>query len=114
MNSGQYNITCEQYATFSLVITWTDANNNPINLTSYSALMDVKDTGGNLILQLSTSNSRITLGGSAGTITLSIAATDTSALTPGAYSYDLLLTSAGGIVTRLIEGGFSVEAGVTP
>jgi len=114
MSAGIYNITVEQYATFSLPLLWEDASGNPINLTGYTADLDVKDVQGNLVTTLTTSNGGITLGGSAGTIALSLSATQTSALGPGIYSYDLLLTSGSGIKTRLIEGSFTVQAGVTP
>jgi hypothetical protein len=65
------------------------------------------------LIELTTTNSRITLGGTAGTVTLTISATDTAALTPGKYVYDLELVSGGGIVSRIIEGNFVVKAEVT-
>ena len=66
-----------------------------------------------LTISLTTENNRITLGGAAGTITLHISATDTAALTPGLYVYDLEVVSGGGEVTRIIEGNFAVKAEVT-
>jgi hypothetical protein len=65
------------------------------------------------LVELTTTNSRIALGGIAGTVTLTISATDTAALTPGKYVYDLELVSGGGIVSRIIEGNFIVKAEVT-
>ena len=64
-------------------------------------------------LTLTTENSRIALGGTAGTVTLTIAASDTANLTPGLYVYDLELVSPTNVVTRLVEGNFKVKAEVT-
>jgi tRNA threonylcarbamoyladenosine modification (KEOPS) complex Pcc1 subunit len=77
--------------------------------------MHVRETveSANTIVQLTTANSRISLGGAAGTVNLTIAATDTANLTPGLYVYDLELVSSANVVTRLIEGNFNVRAEVT-
>jgi hypothetical protein len=105
---------CDAGATFLLVITWTDAAGSLVNLTGYTGQMSIKTPKGSLILSLTTSNGRITLGGTAGTITLTIADTDTAALAPGQYVYDLLLTSAANVATRLLEGSFFISQAVTP
>jgi hypothetical protein len=91
--------------------TW--ANTDEQNLTGYSASMTVRDSTDATIVSLTTVNSRITLGGSAGTITLTIPAANTATLTPGTYDYDLTLTSGGGTITRLIEGVFTVSEAET-
>jgi tRNA threonylcarbamoyladenosine modification (KEOPS) complex Pcc1 subunit len=70
-------------------------------------------TANTTAITLTTENSRITLGGAAGTVTLTIAATDTANLTAGLYVYDLELVSSANVVTRLIEGNFNVKAEVT-
>ena len=110
------NFTCKQRATFSEEWTWyTDtARTTEMNLTGYTALMEVRDgPGGTLIVTLSTANSRIALGGAAGTITFTIDDDDTEDLEPGTYDYDLMLTSSGGTVTPLLEGVFTVDEAVT-
>jgi hypothetical protein len=84
-----------------------------MDLSGYTALMEVSDSDDTLVLTLSTGNSRISLGGAAGTITLTDDDADTEALDPGTYDYDLTLTSSGGTTTRLIEGVFTVKAAVT-
>jgi hypothetical protein len=113
--SGSYNITCDQGATFKRTITWTNQARVPYNLTGYTARMQVRSTAASstIVLELTTANSRITLGGTAGTVNLLVAADVTAALTPGLYVYDLELVSGGGEVTRLIEGNFNVKAEVT-
>ena len=113
--AGLYNINCDQGATFSRTITWTDSARTPYNLTGYTARMHVRTTAATTttLIELTTANSRITLGGASGTVTLTISATDTAALTPGKYVYDLELVSGGGVVSRIIEGNFVVKAEVT-
>jgi hypothetical protein len=113
--SGTYNITCDQGATLKRTITWTNQAKTPFNLTSFTARMQVRSavTSSTVVLELTTANSRIVLGGAAGTVELTVPASTTAALTPGLYVYDLELASAGGEVTRLIEGNFNVRAEVT-
>ena len=113
--AGTYNITCNQGATLQRTLTWTDPAKNPINLTGYTARMQVRDTAASssVILELTTSNTRITLGGTAGTVSLNVAANVTANLVPGLYVYDLEVVSGGGEVTRLVEGNFNVKAEVT-
>ena len=101
-------------ATFQRVVKWK-ADGALVNLTSFTARMQIRPTAASATttLSLTTENSRITLGGTAGTLTLSISATDTAAISAGRYVYDLELVSAGGIVTRLLQGIVTVSANVT-
>lgn len=103
-----------QGATFSRVIRWK-ADGVNVNLTSFTARMQIRPTAASATttLALTTENGRIALGGSAGTITLTISATDTAAITAGRYVYDLELVAANGTVTRLLQGVITVSANVT-
>lgn len=114
--AGIYNITCNQGATFSRTITWTDAARNAINITGYTARMHVRSlvTSATTIIELTTANGRITISGpTAGQVTLTISATDTAAIPADKYVYDLELVSPAGVVNRIIEGNFVVKAEVT-
>ena len=75
--AGIYDITADQGSTFSRRITWLDSAGAPIDLTGYTAKMQVRETVDStaVILELSTVNSRISLGGAAGTIDLTASAT---------------------------------------
>lgn len=77
------------------------------DLTGYTASLDIKDQDGTVLLSLTTSNSRIVLGGTAGTIRLVIDATTTGALTWTRGAYDLALTT-GSTVYVPIYGAFNV------
>lgn len=101
-------------STFTRVVKWK-ADGSLVNLTGFTARAQIRPTAASATttLALTTENGRIALGGTAGTITLSISATDTAAITAGRYVYDLELVSAGGIVTRLLQGIVTVSANVT-
>ena len=61
-----------------------------------------------VVLELSTTNGRITLGGAAGTIELSIAYTDTATLDPQRAVYDLVLTDPSGVPKTLFGGSVNI------
>ena len=117
MSAGIYKITLEKGATFSQPFTWK-INSNVVNLTGYSARMKVRDMkrapSVNQIVSLtSATGGGITLGGAAGTVTITIPATTTDNITAGKYVYDLELESSDGTVTRLLKGPFIVSDEVT-
>ena len=112
---NSFDLTINQGATFELTVTWKDSAGTAINLTGYSARMQVRETysSSTSIVSL-TSGAGITLGGAAGTIAIVISATTTAALTaPFSGVYDLELVSAGGVVTRLLQGAATVTPEVT-
>jgi len=114
--ANTYTLTVNQGETLSLVATWKDSTGTPVNLNGYTAAATLRETysSSGTVLYLATTNSGIALGGTAGTITLTAAATATRALTaPQSGVYDLELTSGGGVVTRLLEGQFNVTPEVT-
>lgn len=121
MAAGQYDFLCEQGATFSRRITWTDENGDVVPLTGYSARMKVRTTidAATLLHELTTDNGGISLGGVAGTIDLLIDAATTADFPAGTrrsgirYYYDLELESSTGYVTRLLQGRFTVSPEVT-
>lgn len=115
MSAGQYDLYIEQGATFQKVITWKDSTGAAIDLTNYSARLQARKTKSSTttFLEATTANGRITLGGVAGTITIAVPASVTTALTTYSGVYDLELESAGGVVTRLLEGDVTVSREVT-
>jgi hypothetical protein len=64
-------------------------------------------------ITLTTENGGITLGGTAGTVTLTITASATAAVTAATYYYDLELIAGGGSVERVMQGQFVVDPEVT-
>lgn len=112
MAAGRYNIVLEHGSTFTLNLTWTDDNGTAVNLSGYSAAMDIRSRAGALVIDVGTDGT-IALGGSAGTIAITIPVAIVNAATPGAYEYDLLLTSGAAVGTKLLKGTAVVEAKVT-
>ena len=112
INPATYNIKAYQGATYDLNMTWA-IGGTAVNLTGYSAAMQVKENASSTASVLSLTNgSGITLGGTAGTIAINVSATTMGSATSGNYVYDLELNS-GSEVTRLLQGGFSISAEVT-
>ena len=113
MAAGELNLAIEQGATFSQTLTWK-IDNILVNLTGYTARLQARTdvTAPTTILSL-TQAAGITLGGAAGTIVIAQSATQTAALVAGNYVYDLELVSSAGVVTRLVQGTFTVSAEVT-
>jgi hypothetical protein len=113
---GELDLEMWQGASWDYTLTWT-AGGTAIDLTNYTARLKVKEgyDAGTAILSLTT-GSGITLGGTAGTIFLEADAATTAGLPArpnSAYIYDLELVSAGTVVTRLVEGKFTVYPEVT-
>jgi len=112
VNPGRYNITVVNGTTFQLSPVWK-VDNLPVDLTGYTADMQVRDISNNLIVELTTS-SGISIAAALGQINLTLTATQTSAgnLPAGNYTYALNLTSSGGIVYQILTGNFIVVASV--
>lgn len=128
----QYNLCINQGATYARVFTWfagncgdptsccapgttptsTSSTTVPVNLTGYTASMQIRQFALSPTVLYDASND-IVLGGVFGTITLTIDATDTEGFTWWQGVYDLLLTSSGGQVTRLLTGSVTVSQGIT-
>lgn len=118
MTAARQNLVIEQGATFEFNINWLQSDGStPVDITGYTARMHIRDSidAAATLLELTTENARITLGDTAGTIQLSIAATDTAALafTSGVYDLELVDTGGAGDVTRLTYGGVEVRPEVT-
>lgn len=113
--ASSYNFTIDQGSDWTAVLTWK-INTVAVNLTSYTARMQMRAAHGALTTLASLTSAvggGITLGGVAGTITLTLNAVATAALPPGDHVYDLELVSSTGVVTRLLEGRLTVTQEVT-
>lgn len=124
MTAGTYHIAVDQGATFRKTITWKDGAGSAVNLTGYTARMQVRQSfaSSSTIISATTANGKIALGGSLGTISILLSATETAAIpvaSPNDFSdafvgvYDLELVAPNGDVTRLLQGSFIVNPEVT-
>lgn len=114
MTAGIYNFTIDQGSNWNLNVIYKDANGVPINLTGYTAAMQLRENYNSDVaeLTLSTSNGGITITGNLGKLALTATASQTAALSSGFYVYDLEISS-GGVVTRIIQGQITVAGEVT-
>lgn len=125
MSAGRYDITVEQGVTFDLPISYTNPNGTGVNLTGYSAKMQVREAPASaLFVEFNSSysaNGFIFLSGSAearedganGNLRIFMTAANSAALAPFRGRYDLELTNTSGYVVRLLEGQFRVEPEIT-
>jgi hypothetical protein len=110
MSGGNYDISIDRGCDWTITLTWNDSDGNPYDLTGYSAEMMIRpaysDQTSVTYATLSTAGDspEIVLGGTAGTIQLSLTNEVTSTMPPGAAVYDLLLTNASGSVSKLLFG----------
>jgi hypothetical protein len=115
MAAGEHDITIEQGATFQLSLLWEDSAGDPVNVTGYSARMQVREkyTSTTTLLSLTSVAGDIVLGGAAGTIVVTASATATAAIDEKRGVYDLEMVSPSGTVTRLIRGCVTITPEVT-
>lgn len=110
---GTYDFTIRPGTDWSQTLTWTSGG-NPVDLTGWAAHMQIRSgPGGPVFADISTTAGGITLGGTAGTITLAITHTVTSQWGWGSAYYDLLMTSDTGLVSCLLSGRVLAEPGIT-
>lgn len=112
--TGQHNFELNQGVDYTQSMVWAiDAV--PVAMSGYTAKMQLKGAANEpgIVTEFNTSDTSIILHPSNGTITFHKTAVQTGAIPAGIYVYDLVITDASGVPTRLLEGKFTVNAGVT-
>ena len=127
MAAGKYSFIIEQGSTLNLEVQYKDSTGTPVNLSGYSAKMQIKsgyaDNSPTTYITLSSSlapdSTGLNLSGStgntplaSGSIGIYISAVSSSAFTFNTARYDLEIVS-GSVVTRLLEGQVSLSKEVT-
>ncbi len=112
--AAKLNLKIEQGATFQALYTWKDSTGTPVNLTGWTARMQIRPSvkSATIYLELTTENTYITLGGTAGTISIDVPASITEDITWECGEYDLELVN-GTFVKRLLEGNVTVKKEIT-
>lgn len=103
------NLIIDQGSTYSTILNLTDDDDAVINLTGYVGTAQIRKH------YTSSANTpfTVTISPLDGTVALSLTANQTSNLVAGRYVYDVELTNASGIVSRVVEGIVTVTPQVT-
>lgn len=131
MSAGRYSFIIEQGATTDFQIVYKDSTGTPVNLSGYTAAMQIRNTQGGSTLYatltsslgsvynktssslfVSLSGSNLTTPQVSGSIGIYIGHAVTNAFTFNEAYYDLELTN-GQIRTRLLEGKVQLTRQVT-
>lgn len=109
MSVPAVNIEIEQNADFTSTFTITNSDGTVYNLSNATAAAKMKKhpTAGTAYTFTTSVTS------STGEIALSMTDVVTAGIPAGRYLYDILVTSAGGEKTRVIQGMATVTAGIT-
>jgi hypothetical protein len=120
---GTYNIQIYQGQTLSLAFIWSTgsccgcgtvgSSENLVDLTGYTATMQIRQFASQSAPLLYDASSSLVLGGTAGSIVLTIADTVTNGFTWFSGVYDLFLYAPDGVATALLAGQVSVTSSVS-
>lgn len=104
----EVNFEVVQGDTFSIQVEYYDANDVPIELTGFSAIMDVRDKpGGKILCASATSSTTIDIDEDNGVLDITFLPEQTRKFTPRS-SYQLQIISPEGLKTTILKGYFSV------
>ena len=112
MSAGRFDLNLEQGADFELGLVWR-ANGVLVDLTGATAKLQVKADYDSAALFSLTEGVGLTLGGTAGTITIAITDTQVgllSLLQPSVYDLQVTISSK---ITRLLQGVVNVSRAVS-
>lgn len=103
------NLLIDQGSTYNTTLSLTTEMDEPMDLSGYTGAAQLRK-------HFTSSNSfsfDVSLNENAGTVMLSLSANSTANISAGRYVYDVEITSASGVVTRVVEGMVVVTPNVT-
>ena len=103
------NLVIDQGTDYTTVINVTDENGNVVELTGYTGAAQMRKH------YTSTAQTAfiVDIAALSGTVTLSMNAATTNAISSGRYVYDCELRTSANVVSRLLEGIVTVTPQVT-
>lgn len=106
--NGKVNILIEQGTTFELTVDMKDSDGEVFDTGGYAASGQIRKT-----YTSSTAVDLITTIDADSSLTLGLNAANTTAIEPGRYVYDVILTHTSGTVLRILEGICTISPDVT-
>lgn len=103
------NLIIDQGSTYQTSVNVTDDDDNPINLSGYTAAAQMRKHYTSVTSYAFTTSISPLIG----VVTLSMSSNTTNSIPAGRYVYDCELTDSNGTISRLIEGIVTVTPGVT-
>ena len=100
------NLIAYQGADFTNTFYVTNDNGSSFDLTGFTAAGKIKK-------HYTSNTSLIVPPVTSGAITISLGNATTAAMTPGKYVYDVVVTSAQNVKSRILEGVITIVEGVT-
>jgi hypothetical protein len=116
MSATNYNIIIDQGANWFINFLYKDTGGVAVNLTGYTAALQIRQTYASTTTLLSLTSSPaagITITAGTGTIAITATAAQTGAIAAGTYVYDCEITDGTGVVTRIVQGQIQVSPEVT-
>jgi len=121
LRGNVFDLITDQGSTVNQVFTIKNSARKALNLTGYTARMQVRawdrstsNTVSTVAAEYTTENGYMSINGMAGTVTLLIPPSDMESFPAGSYQYDVEIESAdSGDTTRIIQGKFIVRPEVT-
>jgi len=104
------NLYIDAGADYSIIVTANQGNGDPLNLTNYTVKSQIRKS----YASATAYNFTATIyAATAGKIRLSLTSTQTSAIKPGRYLYDVEITSNTGEKRRVLEGIIIITPEIT-
>ena len=122
MAAGRYSFIIEQGATFQRQVRYTNSSGDPVDLSNYSARMQIRPSADSNIVYVrltgtvGNDGSGLVITAASGTVDITISALSSSMLSFTEAMYDLEIYSGSGdteFVTRLLEGNVKLKKNVT-
>jgi hypothetical protein len=104
------NIFIDQGSDYSNIVTVTASNGQPLDLTGFTVASQMRKSYSSSVAY---NFSASILSASLGRVRLQLTATQSEAIPPGRYLYDVEITSPGSSKTRVVEGIATITPQIT-
>jgi len=104
------NIFIDQGSDYSNIVTVTASNGQPLNLTGFTVASQMRKSYSS---STAYSFSASILSAALGRVRLQLTSTQSEAIPPGRYLYDVEVTSSNGSKTRVVEGIATITPQIT-